>query len=175
MSDLHPTFTDKDRGPDGSIREGNTIGLIEDGDYHWFSILDKRDGAVKRAVIVPDGVYLVEFTVGGKILADGPTDIDAVLVRYHFKDGILQPTGKDGEFEDGEVGEQFHDVTGGGPIQTNRRVGRWFGTYGGNKIVVRAGSSSSTEAHAVGLDYRVDGGRYARDTLILKFVRQRDE
>lgn len=168
MSELHPTITDKDRGTDG------LIGLIEDGDYHWLSIFDERDGLVKRAVIVPDGTYIVEGMVGGKILSLGPTDPDFVLVRYHFKSTIANPTGQNGEFDQGEVGEKYHDVTGGGAVPVSRRVGRWFGPIGG-KIVVRAGSTSPTEAHAVGVDYRVDGGRYARDTLILKFLRQRDE
>lgn len=108
MSELHPTITDKDRGTDG------LIGLIEDGDYHWLSIFDERDGLVKRAVIVPDGTYIVEGMVGGKILSLGPTDPDFVLVRYHFKSTIANPTGQNGEFDQGEVGEKYHDVTGGG-------------------------------------------------------------
>jgi len=162
MSTVHPTVTDKDRGPN-AIGPGETLGMIEDGEWHWFSIRD-LDGEVKRAIVVPDGTYLVEVACGGPIIEVGPTNIEVNLVRYHFDSA--------GNIDQGEVGQKYHDSTAWSEISTSRRVkDRWFGTFIG-KMVVDAASTSTVEAHAVGVDYRVQGGAYKRDSLILKFLRQ---
>jgi hypothetical protein len=156
MSDLHPTVTDK-RPP---------IGLIEDGEWHWYSILD-RDGLAKRAVIVPDGTYEVVVANAGRIIEPGPNDIELHVVRYHFDDrGLLT------EYAEGD---RYHDSTAWATISTNRRnTDRWFDVFPA-KVVVKAGSELPTEAHGVGVCYRVDGGRYEREGLILKFLRLLDE
>lgn len=164
----HITISDKDRGPNG-VGPGQALGLIEDGEWHWYSIRD-LDGKVKRCVVVPDGTYDVKVAQHGNILTLGPTDIEFHLTRYHFDGkGALN-----GNIVDGEEGERFHDSTAWDSIATSRRVkNEWFGT-GGGKVVVKAGSTEPTEAHGVGVCYRVDGGSYNRDGLILKFIRLAD-
>lgn len=176
MSLLHPTITDKDRGPTPGVP--GAIGLIEDGDWHWFSIRDDRDGQIKRAVVVPDGTYSLLVALGGKLLTVPPSDLEVSAVRYHLKPGPLPnvpPVGLANEIDRGEVGELYHDSTAWSRISLGRCVtSSWFDTFDA-KIVVRAGSTDPTEAHAVGIDYRVDGGSMNRDALILKFLRQRDD
>lgn len=138
------TISDKDRAP---------IGLIEDGEPHWFSIEDK-DGRVKRFVRPPeDGRYLVQVQVRGWVLERGGSDIEVGIIRGPY------------DADDGGTAWTKIDVKGyaSGDV--------WFDTF---HAIVDINPVGSGYSDAIGVDYIVKGGRLHRKHIVIKFEKLGD-
>lgn len=147
---VHPTISDKEREP---------IGLIEDGEWHWFSIA-LADGRIVRSVTIGDadglvaGKYYLQYQLKGQTITLPQSQINTRIRRYP----IPEPDDDNGTAWDS--------------IDPYRQIdNEWFGARGG-KIELR---ESGDYSRAVGIDYRVLGGKLMRKHIVLKFIRLRDE
>jgi hypothetical protein len=134
MSAVHPTFEDK--GRDEAL----------EADSRWRPLDILLPGGLSRAVLVPDGTYLLEVQLSGK--ATRPHPLGIRVQRYP-----------------GQNSTAWYRVVIDEP-------GFWYDTHGGLKIVVGEPNAAGTVARRVGLEYRLAGGSVAVRDRILKFVRQ---
>lgn len=127
-------------------------GMQEDGEWDDFSIKG-LDGDIRPDILLPDGTYICIVALHGQILEEPESDLEVRGQRYPSLDS-----------------------TGWSVIPLKNRVdpGVWFGTFT-FKIVIQAGSTVSSIAERVGIDYRVRGGALKIEHVILKFLRQADD
>lgn len=127
--------------------------LVSDGDWHPLNFRLENGRIVNSVGVgegIPEGVYLLQYQLRGKIVAMPATVLELRVQRYPI------------DTEDAGTAYDYIDLT--------KRVTRdlWFGTRHA-KVEVRATGNYSRK---IGIDYRFRGGSLTCTARVLKFVEQ---
>lgn len=138
------TFNDKDRRRP----------MLEDGRWHGLTILDQHGDEVPG--VTPDegpGRYLMQMQIRGDNLQTPSSELELYAERYPYS-----------EVDHGTAWDRIVIATRSRWVEPDH----WFGTRHAIVSIYPAGHGYS---EAVGVSYRVEGGRLVCTDLVLKLER----